>query len=70
MKVIKTKPRKAVVHVEVLGGSGQIPVGLHHRTIQGRHMASELAAAGVMIGHAASDWIRCAEEKKKNLLPV
>lgn len=31
MKVIKTKPRKAVVHVEVLGGSGQIPVGLHHR---------------------------------------
>lgn len=33
-------------------------------------MASELAAAGVMIGHAASNWIRSAEEKKINLLPV
>lgn len=32
-------------------------------------MASELAAAGVMIGHAASDWIRCAEEEKKKSTP-
>lgn len=32
-------------------------------TIQGRNRASGLAAAGVRIGHAASDWIRCAEEK-------
>lgn len=70
MKVIKTKPRKAVVHVEVLGGSGQIPVGLHHRDHTRSHMASELAAAGVMIGHAASDWIRCAEEKIYSLCKI